>query len=51
MAKYRKKFDIKEMVVHWLTCHRWLKLLALLLAIVLWLYVKDELRSLQQTLR
>lgn len=39
----RNKAKIKSQFIHWFTSHPWLKLIALLLAVVVWLYVKTEI--------
>jgi hypothetical protein len=38
------KVKIKELIKHWFTTHPWLKLIALILAILLWFYIGEELR-------
>ncbi|MBU0548710.1 MAG: hypothetical protein KKH80_03820 [Candidatus Omnitrophica bacterium] len=42
--RYKYKFDIKKAVKHWFTTRIWLKLIALILAIMFWLYIGEELR-------
>ena len=42
MAK--EKIRISYRVVHWFTYHPWLKLIALILAIMVWFYVKGEIK-------
>jgi hypothetical protein len=41
MIKERVSFGYR--FKHWFTYHPWLKLIALVLAVLVWLYVKDEL--------
>jgi hypothetical protein len=43
---HKTKASIGQRIIYVLTYHPWLKLLSLILAIILWLYVKDELGSL-----
>jgi len=38
------KINIKEVIKHWFTAYPWLKLIALILAILLWFYIGGELR-------
>ncbi|MDD5156046.1 MAG: hypothetical protein PHF11_06175 [Candidatus Omnitrophica bacterium] len=41
MAK--KKISITGRITHWVTNHPWLKLIALVLSVMVWFYVKGEL--------
>ncbi|MFH1339394.1 MAG: hypothetical protein ABIH40_06095 [Candidatus Omnitrophota bacterium] len=41
--KVSNGFKIKSAIKHWFTTHPWLKLIALFLAILLWLYIGEEL--------
>jgi len=34
---------LKDKIIHWFTSHPWLKLIALVLAILVWFYVKGEM--------
>jgi len=40
-----KKVDIGKRVIHWFTYHPWLKLIALILAVLVWFYIGGELRQ------
>jgi hypothetical protein len=40
MAKEKKQIAYR--VKHWFTYHPWLKLIALILAILIWFYVRGE---------
>jgi len=44
MAKER--ISIVYRIGHWFTYHPWLKLIALILAIMTWFYVKGEIKHL-----
>jgi|GEM_PF-493714 hypothetical protein len=37
------KIKISRRVMHWLVSHPWLKLIALILAIIVWFYVRGEI--------
>lgn len=37
------RFRINSAIKHWFITHPWLKLIALILAILLWLYIGEEL--------
>jgi len=37
------KAGIRKIIFHWFTYHPWLKLIALILAILVWFYVGGEL--------
>lgn len=39
------KTDIKKTIIHCFTYHPWLKLIALILAILVWLYIGGELEK------
>jgi branched-subunit amino acid transport protein len=39
------KVDLTKRIIHWFTYHPWLKLTALILAILVWLYVGGELQK------
>ena len=39
----KPKVHFSERVQHWVTGHPWLKFIALILAILVWFYVKGEL--------
>jgi len=41
MAKDNVKLGYR--IMHWFTYHPWLKLISLVLAILVWLYVKGEI--------
>ncbi len=41
----RSRINLKEIIKHWFTTHPWLKLIALILAIMLWFYIGEELRK------
>lgn len=38
------KIGIIYRVTHWFTHHPWLKLIALILAVMVWFYVKGEIK-------
>jgi len=40
----KEKISISYRIGHWFTYHPWLKLIALILAIMVWLYVKGEIK-------
>jgi len=40
----KKRVNIGYRIIHWFTYHPWLKLIALILAIVAWIYVKSEIK-------
>ena len=42
--KTRFKIDIKKIIKHWFTTYLLLKLIAFILAILLWFYIGGELR-------
>jgi hypothetical protein len=39
------KANLRERIIHWFTYHPWLKLIALILAILVWFYVGGELEK------
>ncbi len=39
----KKKVSLGYRINHWFTYHPWLKLVALILAILVWFYVKEEI--------
>jgi len=39
----KKKISIGYRILHWFTYHPWLKLISLILAIIVWFYVRDEI--------
>lgn len=41
----KAKVSLWHKVGHWFTYHTWLKAVSLLLAILLWLYVRDQLNK------
>lgn len=43
---HKEKFDIKAIMIQWFVSHPWLKLIALILAIMVWLYAKEEIKRL-----
>jgi len=43
MAK--QKINLGYRITHLFTYHPWLKLIALMLAIIVWFYVKDEINK------
>ncbi|MFH1889075.1 MAG: hypothetical protein ABH806_03165 [Candidatus Omnitrophota bacterium] len=42
MAK--EKISVVYRIMHWFTYHPWLKLIALILAIMVWFYAKGEIK-------
>ncbi|MFA5116568.1 MAG: hypothetical protein WC486_04715 [Candidatus Omnitrophota bacterium] len=40
-----EKIDLKVRIFHWFTSHPWLKLIALVLAIMVWFYIGRELEQ------
>ena len=40
-----KKIDLNKRIIHCFTYHPWLKLIALILAILAWFYVGGELKQ------
>ncbi|MBU1726350.1 MAG: hypothetical protein KJ880_01805 [Candidatus Omnitrophica bacterium] len=38
-----KKISLKDRAMHWFTYHPWLKLIALILAVMVWFYIREEL--------
>jgi len=41
----KERISIGYRIQHWFTYHPWLKLIALILAILTWFYVKGEIRQ------
>lgn len=41
----KKKINLRQRVIHWFTYHPWLKLVALVLAVMVWFYVGGELQQ------
>lgn len=39
----KEKVSLNYRIIHWFTYHPWLKLIALMLAIIVWFYVRDEI--------
>lgn len=39
----KPRLSWKTIVTHWFTYHPWLKIIALVLAILTWFYVRDEI--------
>jgi len=39
----KKRLDIIYRVFHIFTYHPWLKLISLILAVIVWLYIKEEM--------
>ncbi|HLD82531.1 MAG TPA: hypothetical protein VI976_01095 [Candidatus Omnitrophota bacterium] len=39
----KQRVSLFYRVIHWFTYHPWLKIIALILACLTWLYVKDEI--------
>jgi len=37
------KVNIKIKIINWITSHPWLKLIALVLAVMIWFYVRGEI--------
>jgi hypothetical protein len=38
-----KKIHFLKSIKHWLTSHPWMKLIALIIAVMIWLYVQGEI--------
>jgi hypothetical protein len=38
-----KKINLLKSIKHWLTSHPWMKLIALIIAVMIWLYVQGEI--------
>jgi hypothetical protein len=38
-----KKTDFLKAIKHWLTSHPWMKLIALIIAVMIWFYVQGEI--------
>lgn len=41
----KEKISIRYRILHWFTYHPWLKLIAFILAIMAWFYVKGEIKT------
>ena len=41
----KKKMLLRYKIAHWFISHPWIKLVSLVLAILLWLYVKGEIEK------
>jgi predicted ABC-type sugar transport system permease subunit len=41
----KEKTTIGYRIVHWFTYHPWLKIIALVLAVMVWFYVQGEIGS------
>jgi len=41
----KKKNSVISKCVSWWICHPWLKLIALILAVILWFYAKGQMNS------
>jgi len=39
----KEKVSLAHRIVHWFTYHPWLKIISLILAIIVWHYVKGEI--------
>ncbi|MBU4346587.1 MAG: hypothetical protein KKH29_04585 [Candidatus Omnitrophica bacterium] len=39
----KEKIKIKVKIRHWVTSHPWLKIIALILAVMAWFYTKGEI--------
>ncbi len=39
----KRRFDIIYRIFHLFTYHPWLKLISLILAVIVWLYIKEEM--------
>ncbi|MDO8662605.1 MAG: hypothetical protein Q7K98_05225 [Candidatus Omnitrophota bacterium] len=39
----KKAFNFIDRILHLFTYHPWLKLISLVLAIIVWLYIKEEM--------
>ena len=39
-----KEITLTGRVIHWFTYHPWLKLIALGLAVLVWFYIREEMR-------
>jgi Ca2+-dependent lipid-binding protein len=40
---HKEKITLGSRMIHWVTSHPWFKLIALILAIMVWFYVKGEI--------
>lgn len=41
----KDKVTIVQRIIHWFISHPWLKLIALILAIMVWFYVRGEINK------
>ncbi|MDD4980587.1 MAG: hypothetical protein PHC54_04875 [Candidatus Omnitrophica bacterium] len=41
----KEKISLGYRITHWFTCHPWLKLIALILAVMAWFYVRGEIKQ------
>jgi len=41
----KEKVSIANRITHWFTSHPWLKLIALMLAVMVWFYVRGEIKQ------
>ena len=39
----KSRIEFKHMIAHWFIYHPWLKIIAFLLAVLTWFYVRDEI--------
>jgi hypothetical protein len=39
----KKKISPQRVITHWFTHHPWLKIIALILAVLAWVYVHEEI--------
>jgi len=40
-----KDNDFAKKFIYWLTCHPWLKLISLILAVLVWFYITGEINK------
>ena len=45
MTMPKEKISIGYRIGHWFTYHPWLKLIAFILAIMVWFYIKGEIKD------
>ncbi len=43
MKILKEKIYLGQIIKHWFTYHPWLKIIALILAVLVWLYVRGEI--------
>lgn len=41
----KEKTSLGYCIMHWFTYHPWLKIIALILAVIVWLYVQGEINN------